>query len=386
MTATRDTKRPRTIAPQDLERALAVRDLTDPRYGPHAMQTLLTRTTEALRAGWQCAVVERRSNPIVAVADCYDRLGYPADAVAREARYTRYVDDHHVLRTHTTAMIAPLLREIALATGDTAGPSDILLVCPGLVYRRDTIDRLHTGAPHQCDLWRLRRGRALGPPDLREMVARVMRAMLPGTVWRTEPRVHPYTVHGLQVDAAVNGEWVEVLECGVANPALLRDSGLDPRRWSGLAMGMGLDRLLMLRKGIPDIRLLRDGDPRVEGQMLDLEPWRPVSNQPPQRRDLSIAVDADTTPEEIGDRIRAAMREDADVLEDVAVISETPFAALPDAARERIGIVAGQKNVLLRLVIRHPSRTLTSEEANRLRDRVYAAVHEGTTAQWAAAS
>ena len=184
----------------------------------------------------------------------------------------------------------------------------------------------------------------------------------------------------------MNGEWVEVLECGVANPALLRDSGLDPRRWSGLAMGMGLDRLLMLRKGIPDIRLLRDGDPRVEGQMLDLEPWRPVSNQPPQRRDLSIAVDADTTPEEIGDRIRAAMREDADVLEDVAVISETPFAALPDAARERIGIVAGQKNVLLRLVIRHPSRTLTSEEANRLRDRVYAAVHEGTTAQWAAAS
>ena len=59
------------------------------------------------------------------------------------------------------------------------------------------------------------------------------------------------------------------------------------RRAPGLAMGLGLDRALMLRKGIGDIRLLRSADPRVADQLLDLEPYRPVSSMPPARRDLS---------------------------------------------------------------------------------------------------
>ena len=76
----------------------------------------------------------------------------------------------------------------------------------------------------------------------------------------------------------------------MALPDLLRENGLDPARVTGLAMGLGLDRLLMLRKGMNDIRLLRSDDPRVVEQMLDLSPYRPVSDQPAIRRDLSIAV------------------------------------------------------------------------------------------------
>lgn len=53
------------------------------------------------------------------------------------------------------------------------------------------------------------------------------------------------------------GEWVELAECGLASPDVLAGAGLDPTLWSGLALGMGLDRALMLRKGIPNIRLLR---------------------------------------------------------------------------------------------------------------------------------
>jgi phenylalanyl-tRNA synthetase alpha chain len=149
-------------------------------------------------------------------------------------------------------------------------------------------------------------------------------------------------------------------------------------------MGVGLDRVLMLRKGIDDIRILRSEDPRITTQLLDLEPYRPVSSQPAMRRDLSIAVDERTTAEDLGDRVRQTLRERSSAVEAIEVLEETSYEDLPPAARERLGIAPAQKNVLLRLVIRDLDRTLTSSEANRLRDEIYAAVHEGSVRAWAA--
>jgi phenylalanyl-tRNA synthetase alpha chain len=175
-----------------------------------------------------------------------------------------------------------------------------------------------------------------------------------------------------------------VAECGLAHPEVLERAGL--AGWSGLALGMGLDRLLMLRKGIPDIRLLRSADPRIAGQMTDLARYRPVSAMPPIRRDLSVAVEAADTAEDLGDRVRDALGPDADAVEEVAVLAETPYDQLPPQAVARLGIGPHQKNVLVRVVLRHLERTLTDEEANRLRDRVYAALHQGSVHQWAARS
>ena len=88
--------------------------------------------------------------------------------------------------------------------------------------------------------------------------------------------------------------------------------------------------------------------------------------------------------EELGDRVREALGDRARDVEAVEVLAETPGEALPAAARARIGLQPGQKNVLLRVVLRPPDRTLTDAEANRLRDEVYAALHRGTAHQWAA--
>jgi len=358
----------------------APRDLTDPDHGPHAMQVLIERLGEVLTAAWNAEVRTIRRDPEVSVADNYDRLHYPPEAVSRDARYTRYLSEDRLLRTHTTAMIPPALEEVA---AETVPPGDVVLVAPGLVWRRDVIDRLHTGTPHQVDVWRIRRGPPLGTADLRAMVRLVVDALLPGMRHRLTDAEHPYTAAGRHVDVEHDGEWIEVGECGLALPALLREVGLDGHRWSGLAMGLGLDRILMLAKGMDDIRLLRSDDPRIADQMLDLEPYRPVSDQPPVRRDLSVAVPADRTAEELGDAVREAMGPDVDALEAIEVLDEAPRDALPPAARDRIGIRPGQKNVLLRLTIRHPSRTLTAAEANEIRDAVYAAVHEGDRHQWA---
>jgi phenylalanyl-tRNA synthetase alpha chain len=367
---------------EQLRAALALRDLTDPAQGPHAMQVLCDALVAALVRAWGAAVRVVRGSPVVTARDNYDRLYFPPDGVARDARYTRWIGPGVLLRSQTSAVIPPALDALA---GDPAW-SDVVLVCPGMVYRRDCIDRHHVGEPHQVDLWRIRRGAPLDDGDLRAMIGAVVGAALPGWRWRTAPSPHPYTERGLQIDATGDGadgeDWLEIGECGLAAPRVLRDAALGGGV-TGLAMGLGLDRLVMLRKQVPDIRLLRARDPRIAGQMRDLAPYRAVSAMPPAVRDLSIAADPDDTAEDLGDRVRAALGDRAAAVESVAVISDTAHDALPAAARARIGLGPGQRNLLVRVVLRDLERTLTAAEANQLRDRIYAALHRGAAHQWA---
>ncbi|GLW70966.1 hypothetical protein Kpho02_32650 [Kitasatospora phosalacinea] len=381
----------RPLSPEQLARDLAVRDLTDPAAGPHALQLLVERAVRALTEHWGCPVQVHRGERVVTVADNYDHLNYRGDDITRDARYTRYVDERRMLRSHSSALVPGALRALAARAAAGEAPEAVLLACPGLVYRRDSIDRLHSGTPHQLDLWYLtRRPTPAGTDDLTGMLAALVGALLPGAAHRTEERVHPYTLAGRQLDVAAGavdgagdgGEWVEVAECGLAHPEVLAGAGLGPE-WSGLALGMGLDRVLMLRKGVPDIRLLRSADPAVAVQLTDLAPYRPVSALPAVRRDLSVAVDGADLAEDLGDRVRDALGADADCVETVEVLSSTPCRDLPPQALARLGGRPEQYNLLVKVVLRDLHRTLTDADANALRDRVYAALHQGTVHQWA---
>ena len=357
-----------TIPADRLAQALALRDLTDPSAGEHAVQHVVAAVEAALVRAWRVPVRHAPGPRIVTVADNYDRLRYHPDAVTRDRRYTRYVGPGRMLRSHTTAHIPALLDRL----DDTP---DVVLSVPGICYRRDVIDARHVGEPHQLDLWRIRRG---GPPlreaDLAGMLAAVLGAVLPDQPWHTPPSPHPYTTAGREIYVA----GVEVGECGLAHPEVL------PAGTTGLAMGLGLDRLTMLVKGVPDIRLLRATDPRVAGQMRDLAPYRPVSSMPPVPRDLSLAVAADLDAELLGDRVRELLGPDADAVEEVVVLASTPYDALPRSARERMGVRPGQRNLLVRVVLRALTRTLSAAEANVLRDRIYAGLHEGERHEWSA--
>ena len=333
---------------------------------------------DALCTAWNCQLRIERQSPIVSVADNYDRLHYPCDGAARDARYTRYVCDTALLRTQTSAMIPGALRRIAHAP-----PQDVLLACPGIVYRRDSIDRLHSGEPHQLDLWRVTRARQLTHADLRATVYTLGSVLLPGRELRMTPAQHPYTLDGQQIDVREGSEWVEIGECGLALPALLQENG-HPAPANGLALGLGLDRVLMLRKGIDDIRLLRSRDPRVVQQMQDLSPYRRVSSMPAVQRDLSLVVAHDADAEQLGDAVRGALAERSSMIESITVLAETRCAALPAAAVQRLGMRTDQKNVLLRVVLRDLQRTLTHAECNVVRDEIYAALHQGAVWEWAA--
>lgn len=357
----------------ELHRALTLRDLSDPAQGTHAMQILLDQVVSTLTTVWGCTTTTLRNPPLVAVCDNYDRLGYPGLEVVRDARYTRYVSPTTMLRSHTSAEIPRALE------GYTARPGrvDELIVIPGLVYRRDVVDRTHVGEPHQVDLWRLRSSPDTSEEDLEEMIALLVEAVLPDATHRMVPAAHPYTTDGKQIDVWHDDEWMEIAECGRIHPDVLSGAGLDPNQWSGLALGMGLERALMLRKGIPDIRNLRASEPRIAHQMQDLQPWHPISTLPSITRDLSIVVAGDVDDETIGDTVRTALHDRVDDIESIEILSRTHYNELPDRAQQRLGIVSEQVNALVRLTLRPLERTLTDAEANQIRNEVYLALHAG---------
>jgi phenylalanyl-tRNA synthetase alpha chain len=361
------------ISMEQLRHAVNLRDLSNPAEGTHAMQLILNDILAALQAIWGCEVMTYRGNPIVSIADNYDRLHYPEGGASRDARYSRYVCETALLRTQMSAMVPRAMQSAAANL-----PADILLACPGMVYRRDSVDRIHSAEPHHLDLWRLTSKGPMTSTNLKETVGIILNAVLPNVEWKLEHSPHPYTLEGVEINAKWEGQWLEVGECGLAHPEIIRENIPNAYGVTGLALGMGLDRLLMVRKGIKDIRLLRSVDPRVTAQMQDLSPYREVSAMPPVTRDLSLVLDNAVSNEELGDKVREALGSHADIVELVEILSETPYSDLPPQAMGRLGIAEGQKNILLRVILRALDRTLTTEECNIYRDTIYKALHQGS--------
>jgi phenylalanyl-tRNA synthetase alpha chain len=260
-----------------------------------------------------------------------------------------------------------------------------LIVIPGVVHRRDVVDRTHVGEPHQVVLWRLRSEPDTTDGDMLDVIELLAQAVLPDAGWRTTQVVHPYTEGGPQIAVWHDGDWLELAECGRIQSDVLRGSGLDPEQWSGLALGMGLERALILRTVIPDIRYLRSAEPSIAAQMQDLEPWRPISMLPSVCRDISIVIDedtddetlGDTDDETLGDTIRTALGSRCNDIESTEVLARTRHGDLPTRVRERLGIRPGQVNALARLTLRPLEHTLTDEQANQIRNEVYQALHIG---------
>ena len=356
---------------EQLEEALAVKDLTLEESGPNPITLLLGKLSEELSAKFGGFPELRRSSPIVTVSQNFDDLLFPDDSISRSPIYTRYIDQKNLLRTHTSSMVPSILAE-------KPDVDDRILVCPGICFRRDVVDKTHTGTPHQVDIWRIKRGgEKMGREDLVELIETILKIAFPGVQYRLNEVVHPYTLNGVEVEVFYRDKWLEVLEAGLAHPEVLRNAGLDPEIYSGLASGFGLDRLAMLAKNIEDIRILRSKDPRIVAQMQNLDPYEEVSKMPPMKRDISVVVDNSLTIEDVTEKIRVVIGQDKiDLIEEISVLDDTSYEDLPPIACQRLGAKEGQKNLLIRIVIRAIDRTLVKDEADIIRDEAYLAVHD----------
>ena len=365
---------------ETIDRLLSITDLTEP-TPDGSERNIVGKVFDGLMKGLADAnfpnIQVVRGNPIVSVEDNFNSLLFTPGNPGRSSTYTRYPDSDHVLRTHTSALIPSTFRELAKHPIDT-----VSLVLPGLAYRRDVIDPRHLDVFHQIDVWTLQKNETHGKVTRKELLALgkvVFDAACPGAEMIVYEAKHPYTVDGIEVYAKVDGKEIEVFEAGLINPIVMSDSGIDPDVYSGLALGMGVERLIMARKNLPDIRLIRSADPRIVSQMTNLEKFKQVSNQPAMNRDMSYCVDKDDTEEDICENIKKAFGENADLLEEVKILSRTSYDNLEPIAKQRLGANQNQDNVLVRITLRHPDKTLTKQESAKLYDEAYPKLHQGNT-------
>ena len=361
-----------------LDRYLAVQDLTQAAE-THAVKLLYQKIEDYMRTAHpNSEVVVYRQKPIVAVEDNYDKLLIGEDNISRSSTYTHYADKNHILRTHTSAHMPQILEDLAKRDDW----EDVVVLLPGLAYRRDVTDRTHLGVLHQLDMWRVIKNSpnkpAIVKDDLLDVVNGVASVAAPGWKLRIVDNPHPYTKEGTEVNAVKDGRDIEILECGLTSDKLLQNSGLDAEKYSGWALGMGLDRLVMTLKAIPDIRYLRSTNPDIAKQMGDLSPYNEVSHQPSIKRDMSYSVPKTYVEEDINEDIRNALGDNMNILESVEVLSETPAEQLPEKIRERLGCKPDQKNILVRITLRHLEKTLTNKQANDIYDDIYSTINHGT--------
>lgn len=363
------------LCARSVKEALELCDLTEQDSPNHAIGLLLNEVLEGLvLRGWPVGRILRGPR-IVSAQENYGLLGYDPAEVTLGSEHTRWVDEHSLLRTQTTSQIPVALQRIAQNRKEG---EIILLAAPGITFRRDSRDRWHCAEPHQMDIW------VLGDPEhstrahLLKLVGDILACAVPDMSWIYSDSPHHYTEGGIEVNLLSNEQPVEVLECGCIARSLLQRLSIDPARHGGLALGMGLDRLTMLRKGIPDIRLLRDLDERVQAQMHDLLPWRAVSRLPSITRDISLAVSPGLSEEVLTEKMLLAAGDCSAWIEEMQVKGRWAERDLPAKAIERLGLLPGQENVLLRVVLRDCSRSITTREANALYERIQSALHEGT--------
>lgn len=351
-----------------LQSLLAIPDLTqDPR---HAIAQVVELACAALSIYPPLTRVQ--GERIIAAAHNYALLGYPEDALVQASTYTHWVDDDQLLRTQTTSLILEALIDLA------PSPRACTLVAPGMVYRRDVRDPWHCGQPHQMDVWVLMPKAQESPDALRALVDTLASAIIPGAPLSIVPAEHPYTQGGIEISAQWQGRLLEIGEAGLIDPGLLARLGIDPAVWGGLALGVGLDRLAMVRKDLPDIRLLRDPLPKVASQMGNLRPWKPVSRQPVAAREVSLLRAPGESEEALVEAVLEAAEEGQALLQSVEVMGRWPESELIPAARARLGTAPGQENLLLRLTWQAEGESLARATANALTRQVYRAVHQGT--------
>ena len=364
------------LSQDQIDRLLAIEDLTkNPTHAIGIARNLLISALE-LKFGLKADVIT--GSPIVEKENNFKKLGYEDTEVTTGTRYCKYLSEDRLFRTQMTSSVPPTLESLAQ---DKDSWNEKLMVFPGMVYRRDVVDKTHVGQPHQMDVWYLQKERPMTREDLlglvQVIVDQISNLVGQKIIFRCNETEHNYTDAGIEVEILYKGKWLEILECGLAGRKLLTQSGFG-EEYSGLALGMGLDRFVMLVKNIEDIRSLRDTNPRVQAQMENLKKYTVVSKQPPIRRDMSIVVWKDTLLEELTEKVMENIGEKASWVEEITITTSTDHDMIPEAIRPRIGIKPGQENWLIKVILRDVGRSLTAEEANAFYTEMYPLIHQGT--------
>lgn len=202
----------------------------------------------------------------------FTKLNIPAHHPARDEQDTFFLEGHDdlLLRTHTSPMQVRYMLE---------HKPPLKIISPGKAFRKDDPDATHSPCFYQVEGLLVDRG--IHFSHLKGTLEAFCRSFFgPGIVLRFRPGYFPFTEPSAEVDiscflcAGKNADcrvckgtgWLEILGSGMVHPQVLRNCGIDPEEYSGFAFGMGIERVAMLKYGVPDLRLLYENDLRLLGQ------------------------------------------------------------------------------------------------------------------------
>jgi len=199
----------------------------------------------------------------------FDALNVPPDHPARDMQDTFWIktkpgEAKKVLRTHTSSVQVRFMESIAKS------PKPFKIVIPGKVYRNEATDATHEAQFYQMEGLYVNKNVSMA--ELKGTLSRFFKEFLgPAAKIRFRTSYFGFVEPGVEVDvwyesAPGKGKWLELVGAGIVHPKVFESCGLDPKVWKGFAFGFGVDRLVLLRYGIDDIRHLYSGDLRLINQ------------------------------------------------------------------------------------------------------------------------
>lgn len=256
---------------QELRFAKEALDVTEPgkRGRPLGRLHPMTQTYREIRDALIGMGFSTFEGPEVEYDDYnFTKLNLPKDHPARDMQDTFYINDRVVLRTHTSPCQVRALLNLE---------PPMRLVIPGRVFRVDEVDASHSPVFMQMEGFIIDKDLTLA--DLKGTLLTFIHTVFGEDVkMRFRPSFFPFTEPSAEVDvscticggkgcrACKGTGWLEILGCGVCNPHIIENCGLDPKVWKGLAFGLGVDRITSLKHGITDIRLEYENDARFLAQ------------------------------------------------------------------------------------------------------------------------
>ncbi|MGC2164988.1 MAG: phenylalanine--tRNA ligase subunit alpha [Gallionella sp.] len=189
----------------------------------------------------------------------FTALNIPSDHPARAMHDTFYVDEQHVLRTHTSPIQVRYMQAHVARYSDLDTMPDIRIIAPGRVYRVDS-DATHSPMFHQVEgLWV---GTTVSFADLKGVISDFLQNYFETDDMqvRFRPSFFPFTEPSAEMDMSWKGGWLEIGGCGMVHPNVLKHVGIDSEKYTGFAFGMGVERLAMLRYGVNDLRMFFEND------------------------------------------------------------------------------------------------------------------------------
>lgn len=300
-------------------------------------------------------------HPIVTKKENFYDLLVTDDNETISPKNTYYQDEQHVLRTHMTAHDVQMIR---------SGLKSFITL--GDVYRRDSIDATHYPIFHQIDGVRVYEYENLIEhakniyktnnltqemlndlvrDDLKHILENLNKHIFGEVKFRWVDAYFPFTEPSFELEIFFNGDWLEVLGCGLLRTKIIENSGLDPKKQVAWAFGIGLERLAMKLFDIKDIRLFWTKDNRFLSQFSDgkIKKFKPYSKYPPCYKDITFFI-PDTFCE--NDLLEIIRNVTGDLVEDVKCIDTFTNPKTNKTSK------------CFRILYRHMDKTLTNDEIN----------------------